>query len=258
MGTASAWRGVLVATALPFRQDLSIDYDAYAEHTSWLFGQGCDGVTPNGSLGEYQALSAEERAQVLRVALDAAPENGTVIPGVSGYGFTEACRWTENAAQAGCPAVMLLPPNGYRADDRTVLEHYREVAAIGLPVIAYNNPVDTKVDLTPELLARLYGEGLIVAVKDFSGDVRRMYRLAELAPSLDVLAGADDVALEFFLAGAVGWISGYANVFPQTCCELFRAGIAGDAIAGQRVYRGIHSLLRLSLIHISEPTRQAE
>ena len=89
---------------------------------------------------------------------------------------------------------MLLPPNAYRADERAVLAHYREVAEAGLPVVAYNNPIDTKVDLVPALLARLHGEGLIVAVKEFTGDVRRAYEIAELAPELDVLVGADDVA----------------------------------------------------------------
>src|SRR5690606_26385888 len=117
----------------------------------------------------------------------------------------------EDAAEAGCRVVMLLPPNAYRADERAVVEHFRTVAEVGLPVVAYNNPIDTRVDLTPELLARLHGEGLIVAVKEFSGDVRRSYRIAELAPGLDVLAGADDVTLELALAGAPGWVAGFPN-----------------------------------------------
>ena len=103
---------------------------------------------------------------------------------------------------------MLLPPNSYRADERAVLEHFSEVARVGLPIVAYNNPIDTKVDLTPPLLARLHHEGLIVAVKEFTGDPRRIYVIAELAPDLDILIGADDVTLEVALAGAVGWISG--------------------------------------------------
>ena len=118
---------------------------------------------------------------------------------------------------------MLLPPNAYRADERAVLEHYRTVAAVGLPVLAYNNPVDTKVDLTPALLARLFGEGLIVGVKEFTGDPRRAYQIAELAPGLDVVIGSDDSVLEFALAGAKGWVSGYTNAFPRSCVELYRA-----------------------------------
>jgi 4-hydroxy-tetrahydrodipicolinate synthase len=139
---------------------------------------------------------------------------------------------------------MLLPPNAYRADERAVVEHYREVARAGLPVVAYNNPYDTKVDLTPPLLARLHGEGLIVGVKEFSGDVRRAYELAELAPGLDLLAGSDDVVLELGLAGAVGWIAGYPNALPDACVRLWRLAVAGDLDAALPLYRQLHPLLR--------------
>jgi 1-pyrroline-4-hydroxy-2-carboxylate deaminase len=139
---------------------------------------------------------------------------------------------------------MLLPPNSYRADEETVVAHYAEVAKAGLPIVAYNNPIDTKVDLTPELLARLHGEGLIVGVKEFSGDVRRIYRIKELAPELDVLIGADDVALELAVAGAPGWVAGYPNAFPRACVELFTAARAGDLSTALPLYRALHPLLR--------------
>ncbi|GAA3030799.1 dihydrodipicolinate synthase family protein [Streptosporangium longisporum] len=237
------WHGVMVATALPLAEDLSVDLDGYAEHCRWLVDSGCDGVVPNGSLGEYQTLTPEERAAVVETAV-AAVGGDRVMPGVAAYGSLEARRWTEQAAEAGCRAVMLLPPNAYRADDRTVVEHYREVAAAGLPVVAYNNPFDTRVDLTPELLATLYGEGLIVGVKEFSGDVRRIYEIAELAPGLDVLAGADDVLLELVTAGAVGWVAGYPNALPVSTVALYRAAAEGDMATALPLYRALHPLLR--------------
>jgi 4-hydroxy-tetrahydrodipicolinate synthase len=238
------WRGVLVATALPFTSDLRVDLDRYADHVRWLAEAGCHGVVPNGSLGEYQVLTPDERAAVVRTALAAAPKGFAVVPGVGAYGALEARRWAEQAADAGCPAVLLLPPNAYRADERAVLGHYREVARAGVPVVAYNNPFDTKVDLTPELLARLHGEGLIVAVKEFSGDVRRAYRLAELAPELDLLIGADDVLLELAVAGAVGWVAGFPNALPHQCVELYEAALAGDLATASKAYRVLHPLLR--------------
>jgi 1-pyrroline-4-hydroxy-2-carboxylate deaminase len=240
----TAWHGVLVATALPMDERLEIDLDRYGDHVRWLAEEGCDGVTPNGSLGEYQTLTADERRAVVRTAVAAAPEGFTVMPGVAAYGTLEACRWAEDAAEAGCQAVMLLPPNAYRADDRAVVEHYRQVAKVGLPVVAYNNPIDTRVDLVPALLARLHGEGLIVGVKEFSGDVRRGYLIAELAPELDLLVGADDVALELAIAGACGWIAGYANALPRESVALFRAGAAGDLATALPLYRRLHPLLR--------------
>ncbi|MFF5246913.1 dihydrodipicolinate synthase family protein [Streptosporangium sp. NPDC000095] len=240
---AKPWHGVTVATALPLGADLSVDLDGYAEHCRWLVASGCDGVVPNGSLGEYQTLTSRERASVVETAV-AAVGGDRVMPGVAAYGALEARRWAEQAGEAGCRAVMLLPPNAYRADDRTVVEHYREVAAAGLPVVAYNNPFDTRVDLTPRLLATLHAEGLIVGVKEFSGDVRRIYEIAELAPGLDVLAGADDVLLELVTAGAVGWVAGFPNALPESTVALYRAAAEGDTATALPLYRALHPLLR--------------
>ncbi len=217
------WHGVLVATALPYTADLEVDFDRFAEHVAWLAASGCDGITPNGSLGEYQTLTPEERARVVEIAVAAAPPGFSVIPGVAAYGARESARLAEHAAKAGAPAVMLLPPNAYRADERAVLEHYRTVAPVGLPVMAYNNPIDTKVDLTPALLAKLFNEGLIVGVKEFTGDLRRAYQIAELAPGLDVLIGSDDVGPRVRPRRGQGLGVGYTNAFPRSGVELYRA-----------------------------------
>jgi 1-pyrroline-4-hydroxy-2-carboxylate deaminase len=242
--SATPWRGVLVANALPFTEDLEIDFGRYADHVAWLAESGCDGITPNGSLGEYQTLTDMERARVVETAMAAAPAGFAVIPGVGAYGSREAVRWTEQAAEAGAPAVMSLPPNAYRADERSTFDHFRAVAAVGLPVVAYNNPLDTKVDLTPDLLARLFGEGLIVAVKEFAGDPRRAYALNELAPELDLLVGSDDTLVEIALAGSSGWVAGYTNVFPRSCMELYRAAMDHDVKKAVPLYRQLHALLR--------------
>ncbi|MEU6706932.1 dihydrodipicolinate synthase family protein [Streptomyces wuyuanensis] len=238
------WHGIMVATALPLRDDLSVDHDAYAAHVAWLIENGCDGVVPNGSLGEYQTLTDDERARVVRTAVEAAGDGNRVMPGISAYGSAEARRWADQAAEAGAGSVLLLPPNAYRADPDTVAAHYAEAARSGLPVVAYNNPYDTRTDLTPELLARLHGEQSIVAVKEFSGDVRRAYEIAELAPGLDLLVGADDVLLELALAGAVGWIAGYPNALPSACATLYRAAVTGDLDTALPLYKSLHPLLR--------------
>jgi 1-pyrroline-4-hydroxy-2-carboxylate deaminase len=238
------WHGVLVANPVALDQDLEVDFDRYAEHVSWLAASGCDGITPNGSLGEYQTLTDEERARLVSTAMEAAPEGFAVIPAVGAYGSRESVRWAEQAAEVGAPAVMALPPNSYRADERSVVEHYRALAAVGLPVLAYNNPIDTKVDLTPERLARLHAEGLIAGVKEFAGDPRRAYAIRELAPELDILIGSDDTVLEVALAGAKGWIAGFTSAFPRSCVELYRASVAGDLEKAIPLYRALHPLLR--------------
>jgi 4-hydroxy-tetrahydrodipicolinate synthase len=241
------WHGVFTATALPFNDDLSVDFDSYGEHVAWLAGNGTQGVCPNGSLGEYQTLSDEERARVVTTAVEASPDGFGVMPGVGAYGGLDSVRWIEQAAEAGAQSVLMLPPNTYRADRETVRNHYRGAAKVGLPIVAYNNPFDTKVDLTPDLLAELYFEGLIVAVKEFSGDVRRAYQIRELAPELDLLVGADDVLVELGLAGAVGWVAGYPNALPVSCVELFElatSGVHADLDKAMPIYRDLHSLLR--------------
>jgi dihydrodipicolinate synthase/N-acetylneuraminate lyase len=238
------WHGIMVATALPFRDDLAVDHDAYAAHVAHLVANGCDGVVPNGSLGEYQTLTDTERTRVLQTAVETAGDGARVMAGVAAYGSAESRRWAEQAAEAGAGSVLLLPPNAYRADADAVRAHYAEVARAGLPVVAYNNPHDTRVDLSPELLAQLHADGSIVAVKEFSGDVRRAYEIAELAPGLDLLIGADDVLLELALAGAVGWIAGYPNALPQSCATLYRAAVAQDLETALPLYRALHPLLR--------------
>lgn len=241
---AKPWHGVLVATPCFWTDSGVPDLERYAEHVKWLAASGCDGVTPNGSLGEYQVLTDDQRREVVRTALQASADGFAVIPGVAAYGAGQAARLAEAAAEDGAPAVMLLPPNAYRATERDVIEHYRIVARAGLPIVAYNNPIDTKVDLTPGLLARLYGEGLIVAVKEFTGDVRRYYQIAEVAPGLDVLVGSDDVVLELAIAGSPGWVAGFPSAFPKACVELFQAARNHDLDRALKLYRVLHPLLR--------------
>jgi 1-pyrroline-4-hydroxy-2-carboxylate deaminase len=245
-----AWYGVVVATALPFRPDGSPDLDRYAEHIAWLAANGCHGVVPNGSLGEYQTLTDQERAAVVRAAVAAAPEGFSVVPGVGAYGADESRRWAEQAARAGAQAVLCLPPNAYRCGDDEVVAHYKAVARAGLPIVAYNNPFDTRVDLTPELLARIADEvPEVVAVKEFSGDVRRPYRLAELAPRIDLLVGADDVLVELMLAGAVGWIAGLPNALPAQSVQLYELARQGRFAEALPLYRRLHPIFRWDSRH---------
>jgi 4-hydroxy-tetrahydrodipicolinate synthase len=245
--TKKPWHGVLVATALPLNDDLSVDFDAYAEHVAWLAANGCDGVAPNGSLGEYQNLTDEERARVITTAVEAAPEGFTVMAGAGAYGGLQTQKWAEQAAEAGAQALMLLPPNAYRATDDEVVDHYVRASKAGLPIVAYNNPIDTKIDLRPELVARLHNEAGVVGIKEFSGDVRRTYAIKELAPDMDLLIGTDDTVLEMGLDGAVGWVAGYPNAIPQATVELYKLSTSGDVqdlVRAREIYTDLHSLLR--------------
>ena len=237
------WHGILTATATPFDADLAIDYEKYAQHVQWLAANGTQGVVPNGSLGEYQVLSNEERARILETAISAAPTGFHVVAGVGAYGAKESRTWAEHAAEKGAGAVMLLPPNAYRANDDEVVAHYKEVGKVGIPIVAYNNPFDTKVDLVADLVARIADEvPNVVAIKEFSGDVKRVWQIHHRAPRIEVLVGADDVLLELSTAGVVGWIAGFPNAMPKESAELYNLVTSGNYAAAAPMYAAVHDL----------------
>jgi dihydrodipicolinate synthase/N-acetylneuraminate lyase len=242
--------GVVVATALPYRPDdaapagLAVDYEAYAEHCRWLVANGCRGVGPNGSLGEYSSLTDVERRRVARTAVEAVGDDGIVVVGVHGPGAHQAKQWAEAAAEDGADGLLCLPPTLYRANRGEVLTHFEAVASVGLPVMVYNNPFDTKVDLTPDLLAEIARIDNVVAVKEFSGDVRRVLEIRERAPELAVVSGADDVVLESLLMGATGWFAGFPNVFPAESARLFDLATSGKLAEAKALYEPLVAVFR--------------
>jgi dihydrodipicolinate synthase/N-acetylneuraminate lyase len=237
------WHGILTATAAPFTSDLQLDLQKYAEHVQWLAANGTHGVVANGSLGEYQTLTSEERSSILETAIAAAPEGFHVVAGVGAYGADESRRWAEHAAAKGAGAVMLLAPNAYRASDDEVVAHFNEVGKVGIPIIAYNNPFDTKVDLLPDLVARIADEvPNVVAIKEFSGDVKRIWQIHQRAPRIEVLVGADDVLLELATAGVVGWIAGFPNAMPAESAELYQLVTSGKFAEAAPMYAAVHDL----------------
>ncbi|MFT2017670.1 dihydrodipicolinate synthase family protein [Streptomyces sp. 796.1] len=242
--------GVVVATALPYAEDpaapagLRPDLDRYAEHCRWLVDSGCHGVGPNGSLGEYSSLTDAERRAVARTAVAAVGRDALVVVGVHGVGAHQARRWAEYAAEDGADGVLCLPPTLYRANTAEVVHHFSQVAAVGLPVMVYNNPLDTKVDLTPEMVREIAALDHVVAVKEFSGDVRRVRHLKECAPDLALIAGADDLVVESLLMGADGWFAGFPNVFPAASVRLFELATAGDVAAARALYEPLVAAFR--------------
>ncbi|MFD4998866.1 dihydrodipicolinate synthase family protein [Streptomyces buecherae] len=247
---ARALTGVVVATALPYADDpaapagLRPDLDRYAEHCRWLVDSGCHGVGPNGSLGEYSSLTDTERRAVARTAVAAVGRDALVVVGVHGVGAHQARRWAEHAAEDGADGVLCLPPTLYRASTAEVVHHFEQVAAVGLPVMVYNNPLDTKVDLTPEVIGELAAIDNVVAVKEFSGDVRRVRHIKECAPDLAMIAGADDLVLESLLMGAEGWFAGFPNVFPAASVRLFDLARAGRLAEARALYEPLVAAFR--------------
>jgi 4-hydroxy-tetrahydrodipicolinate synthase len=241
--------GVVVATALPYRPDpaapagLAVDYDAYAAHCDWLVENGCRGVGPNGSLGEYSSLTDDERRKVVQTAVAAVQGRGMVIAGVHAPGSHLARQWAELAAEDGADALLCLPPTMYRATPAQVIDHFTAVASVGLPVMIYNNPIDTKVDLSPDVVAEIFQIDNIVAIKEFSGDVRRAFEIQERC-DIQVIAGADDLLFELLVDGATGWFAGFPNAFPAESVEIYDLAKSGRVSEARELYRSLVPVFR--------------
>jgi 4-hydroxy-tetrahydrodipicolinate synthase len=241
--------GIIPAVTTPFDASGEIDFAGLERNLAALLEAGVHGIVATGTMGEAGSLSAAERRSVVQAVVGAAGGQVPVIAGVSAGTPAAAIALAADAADAGAGALMLLPPLGYRGDAREIEAYYRAVAeAGGLPVMAYNNPEASGTDLAPELLVRLHHEiDAVVAVKECSGDARRIPALLNAAPELEVLVGGDDWALEGFCAGATGWVTGVADVAPRDCVTLWELCRAGDLEPAREVYRRLLPLARFDM-----------
>jgi 4-hydroxy-tetrahydrodipicolinate synthase len=167
---------------------------------------------------------------------------------VSSGSAAQSLAYAADARELGADAVMCLPPLGYRADPDEVVAFFSAVGTCGLPVMAYNNPEASGVDMPAALIARIYGDvEAVVAIKECSGDTRRIPALLQLDGDLEVLVGGDDWALEGFAAGATGWVTGVGVLAPRECVELYEAVGANDLARARDVYRRILPVARFDM-----------
>ena len=241
--------GIIPALTTPFGRDGAVDHAALERNASALLDAGVHGFVATGTMGEAGSLSAQERRDVIATVVRTAAGRVPVIAGVSAGTPDAAIAFGNDAARAGADAIMLLPPLGYRGDAREILAFYRTVGeAVGLPLMAYNNPEASGTDMAPELIARIADEvEQVVAVKECSGDARRIAALLNAAPALEVLVGGDDWALEGFCAGATGWVSGVADIAPRDCVALYDACLAGELETARGIYRRLLPLSRFDM-----------
>jgi 4-hydroxy-tetrahydrodipicolinate synthase len=237
------FEGVYVAVVTPFAKSGEVDVDALRAHVDWLIREGVHGLVPAGTCGEYASLSDGERAAVVEAVLAEAQGRVPVVVGVAATTTAQVVRWAQHARDHGAQAVMALPPIQYRPTWAEVVAHYRAIDAVGLPIVIYNNPFDTSTDVTAERVRELEQVARIAAVKEFSGDVRRVTELIQTCRA-SVLAGADDLVLESMFAGAVGWIAGMANIVPAASVALYEAARARDYDRAWALYRRMLPLLR--------------
>ena len=240
--------GILPAVTTPFDASGGVDSGALQANVRALLEAGVHGIVGTGTMGEAGSLSTEERRAVIAAIVAAVDGRVPVVAGVSAGTPAQAIGYAADAAAEGAVALMCLPPQGYRGDEREVVAFYAAVAeAGGLPLMAYNNPESSGVDMPPELIARI-GASVenVVAVKECSGDVRRVPALLNTT-DLEILVGGDDWALEGFCAGATGWVSGVADVAPAECVALYEHCRAGELDAARELYARLLPLGRFDM-----------
>jgi dihydrodipicolinate synthase/N-acetylneuraminate lyase len=246
-----SWKGVIPAITTPFNEDLRIDHGFLADHARWMVDSGCTGLVPLGSLGEGATLTAGEKRQVLETCVRAVGDRVPVVPGISALSTAEAVALARDAQQIGCRGLMVLPPYVYSTDWREMRAHVAAVLeATELPCLLYNNPVAYRTDFTPEQVEDLAGAfPRLEAVKESSTDVRRVTSIrALLSERVAVLVGVDDAIVEGVAAGAVGWIAGLVNAFPEESVALFRHATEGRRDEAHALYRWFLPLLRMDTV----------
>jgi 4-hydroxy-tetrahydrodipicolinate synthase len=192
-----------------------------------------------GTIGENCSLSLDEKVKVLEAAVEVADGRVPVLNGVAEFTTQNACDTAQAAEAAGVNGLMVMPGMVYNSDGRETVHHFRSVAAsTGLPIMCYNNPPVYRVDITPEMFKEMEDVENIVCIKEASGDVRRITDLFNaLGDRYLIFAGLDDVALESFMLGCSGWISGLVDAFPRENRLLWDAFLAGDYARALEVYR---------------------
>ena len=246
--------GIIPANILPFAADLSIDEPAYRRHLRWLADTpGVTGIVANGHAAEVASLSREERKRALAIALDEIAGACPIVAGVYTDGTAEAVELARDAKAAGAAGVLLFPPTlfmwGAQLKPDMVIRHYSDVAAVGLPIVAFEYPPACGIGYAPETLARLAEIPEVIAIKDWSNDIvafeANLRALRATGRPVALLSSFTMSLMATFLLGADGAISGMGSVTADLQAELFAACQKGDVEGARRINDRLEPLVRV-------------
>jgi 4-hydroxy-tetrahydrodipicolinate synthase len=243
------FKGVLPAITTKMTDNQEVDLEAVRADVEFQIGSGVHGIVTCGSLGESSTLLAGEKLAITEAAIAQAHGRRPVILTIAEDSTRAAAALAAEAQRVGADGLMVLPAMRYLSDERETIAHFRAVAAASnLPIIIYNNPIAYGVDLGPEALKALAGEPRFVAIKESSGDTRRINEVIRaVGDRYQILTGVDDLALESLLLGCVGWIAGLVGAFPRETVAIYRLlqqRRLDEAIA---IYRWFLPLLHLDI-----------
>lgn len=242
-GTAK-WEGIFPAVTTKFTEDDRLDTKEMARCFKLQLDAGVDGLIVCGSLGEASTLDPDEKLEVLKVALEVAGGKPVLLT-ISDGSTRNAQKLAERGAKAGAAGFMVLPGLPYKSDPRETIAHFTAVArAGGLPAMIYNNPVAYGVDITPDMLVEMASEPLFTSIKESSDNIRRVTEIINLTGDrYQVFTGVDNLALESFAMGAVGWVAGLVVAFPAETVAIWRLSRAGRMAEAMAIYRWFRPLL---------------
>jgi 4-hydroxy-tetrahydrodipicolinate synthase len=221
-------KGSLPALVTPFKNG-QLDLDTLKKLVEWHIEQGSHGLVPVGTTGESPTLSHEEHDLVVETVVKVAAGRIPVVAGAGSNNTIETVRLVTAAKKAGADAALVVTPYYNKPTQRGLIAHYEEAAKCGLPIIIYNIPGRSVVDMAPATMGELAKLPMIVGVKDATGDLSRVPKQRiTCGKDFIQLSGEDATALGFNAHGGVGCISVTANVAPKLCAEFQEATLAGD------------------------------
>lgn len=243
------WQGVFPAITTQMHKDGSIDLDATARHAEVLIESGVSGMIFLGSLGENQPMTAEEKRRVMQAMIEAVNGRIPVLSGVAETSTGEAVRYVRDVEKLGADGVMLMPAMLYKGAPDETFAHFRTVAkSTGLPIMIYNNPISYANDITPEMFAELADQKNFVALKESSGDVRRITDLHNtIGGRYSIFTGVDNLALEASILGIDGWVAGSGIAFPAENQYFWELTRRGEWDKAREFYRWFTPLLHLDV-----------
>jgi 4-hydroxy-tetrahydrodipicolinate synthase len=234
----ASFRGVVPALTTPFHPDLSLDADGFATLADTVIQDGVDALLVNGCTGESWSLTTDERAVIFRTAAQVAKGRVRVIAGCSAISAAETISKIRQAEAAGCDFAMVSPPWYVMPGPDEIMEHYREVLdATNIPVVLYNIPRRTGVQLTVEMVDRLADHPKVVAIKESSKDWGILSSIIRrTSDRISVFAGfASFFGLAAITEGAVGYMDSGTPVFGARSPEFYRAAVTGDLATARRI-----------------------
>jgi 4-hydroxy-tetrahydrodipicolinate synthase len=251
--------GVLPALITPFTKDNKVDKDGIRRNIEFLIDGGVSGVVPCGTTGEAATLSIKEHEKVIEYAVECS--SVPVVAGTGSNNTVEALELTKFAQDAGADAALLITPYYNKPNDSGMLKHFMTVAdSVDIPIIIYNVPSRTGINLKPELTAKLAKVSNIVGIKEASGSLDQITRIFELTKGEDfaVLSGDDGLTLPILSIGGTGVISVVANIAPKLVVSMVEAFRNGDREKARELHLTLAPLIRAMFLETNPiPVKKA-